>query len=91
MSTDLKITPYRRLRIRLPAAIILSLLMQAAAILVWATQLDARVNGIERQSVNNSQLNEKFARLEERLDSLKQSMGDLKRQLDRLTDKLLKP
>jgi|GEM_PF-6283343 len=78
-----------RLRIRLPLAVIVTLMMQAAAILIWATQLEARVSGVEQQSINSSQLNEKFGRLEERLENMKQSIGDVKRQLDRLTDSLL--
>jgi hypothetical protein len=79
MATDLKLDLPRRL----PMALLVTLLMQVASVLIWATQLDARVNNIEQLCTNNSGLNEKFARLDERLDGMKH-------QLDRLTDKLLK-
>ena len=72
-------------------AVILMLLFQVAGVLIWATQLEARVGGMEQQSVNSSTLNEKFARLEERLENMKQDIGSMKRQLDRLTERLLKP
>ena len=71
-------------------AAIVTLLMQAGAILIWATQLDARVNGVEQQMMNNHGLNEKFAKLEERLDDVKQGMGEIKRQIEQLTENLLK-
>jgi len=80
-----------RRSIRIPSVLIMTLLMQAAAILIWATQLDARVNGVEQQVLNSRSLNEKFAKLEERLDDVKQGMGDIKHQLDHLTERLLKP
>ena len=75
----------------IPHAVILTLVMQVAGILIWATQLDARVNGMEQQSVSNSAFNEKFARLDERLDNMKEDMSGLKHQLDRLTEHFLKP
>ena len=68
---------------RLPMALLLTIIIQAGSALIWATQLDARVNNVEQLCNGNSGLNEKFARLEERLDGMKH-------QLDRLTDKLLK-
>lgn len=79
MIEELKINIPRRL----PLAILVTLLAQAASVLIWATQLDARVNNIEHICSGNSNLNEKFARLDERLD-------DMKQQLDRITNKLLK-
>jgi hypothetical protein len=80
----------RKTVIRMPMALIFTLLMQAAVILIWATQLDARVNGVEQQMLGNHGLNEKFAKLEERLDDVKQGMGDIKRQIEQLTQNLLK-
>lgn len=69
--------------------VVFTLLVQAGGILIWATQLDARVNVIEQQSMNTTSMNEKFARLEERLDGMRQNIDDMKRQLNRLTDRLL--
>ena len=74
---------------RIPFAVILTMLLQLAGALIWATQLDARVGNVEEQMVSDSSLNEKFGRLDERLESLKQNMDGIKRQLDKLTDRLL--
>ena len=76
---------------QIPWAIVFTLLMQFIAVIVWATQLDARVGTMEQQSVSTSSLHEKFARLEERLDHMKQDLSGMKRQLDRLTERLLRP
>lgn len=75
---------------QVPWAVIITLLMQFIAVIVWATQLDARVGTIEQQSVSTRGLNEKFARLEERLDNMKQDLSGMKRQLDKLTERLLR-
>jgi len=82
--------PQHYLQRRMPYALIITLLVQAASVLIWATQLDARVNGMEQQCAGASGLMEKFARLEERIDGVKQDIGNVKHQLDRLTDRLLK-
>jgi len=73
---------------RVPIAVIVTLLIQMGGALVWATQLDARVGDMERQTITSASLNEKFARLEERLDDMKQNLAAMKRQLDHLTDRL---
>lgn len=73
----------------IPVAVILTLLIQVGGVLIWATQLDARVSGIEQQAISSNTLNEKFARLDERLDNMKQDIAGIKRQLDKLTDRLL--
>ena len=80
---------YWRLEKRVPLALLLSLLLQLAGGLIWASQLDARVEQLEQSSMARSGLNEKFGRLEERLDSLKQNILVMRQQMDRLTDKLL--
>jgi Tfp pilus assembly protein PilO len=77
--------------LRIPFAVLITVLVQAAGVLIWATQLDARVGGMEQQVMSTTALNEKFARLEERLENMKQDLGGMKRQLDHLSDRLLKP
>jgi len=74
---------------RVPFALIVTMLLQVAGALIWATQLDARVGNVEQQMVSDSSLSEKFARLDERLEGMKQNMDGIKRQLDKLTDKLI--
>ena len=80
----------RRRIIRIPLTALGMLIMQAALVLMWATQLDARVNEIEQQIVSNRSLNEKFARLEERLDNVKQGMSEVKHQIEQLTQSVMK-
>ncbi len=75
---------------RVPVAVMIMLLMQVGGVLVWATQLDARVSGIERQAITTGMLNEKFTRLDERLDNMKQDLSEVRQQLGRLTERLLK-
>ncbi len=82
--------PVRKVTMRLPLSMILMLLVQASAILVWATQLDARVAGIEQLGANGHAVNEKLAKLEARMEDVKEGMGEIKHQLDRLTEFLLK-
>jgi hypothetical protein len=69
---------------RIPLAVIIMLLLQIASALVWATQLDARVSHMEHQSISIISVNEKFIRLEERLDNMKQDMVYIRRQLERI-------
>lgn len=76
---------------RISLALLLSIFIQIIAGLIWATRLDARVNTVEQQALDGSGLNEKFARLDERLDDMKQNLESMKHQLDHLTDHLLKP
>lgn len=78
-----------RLDTRIPVAVLISCLLQVAGALIWATQLDARVNTLEERTLDGKGLNEKFARLEERLDFMKQDLAGMKQQLDHLTDKLI--
>lgn len=76
---------------RIPLAIVLTLLMQLAGALFWAAQLDARVIRVEQQSLGIAQLNVRFARLEERLDNVKQDTDTMKRLLAHLAQQLLNP
>ena len=79
-----------RLDKRIPIALLITIVLQVGAVLIWATQLDARVNQLEQYTMADSGLNEKFARLEERLDSVKQNLVGVRQQLDNITDKLIR-
>jgi len=86
----IKHTAKWRLDRRVPLTVLVALLVQFAAAIVWATQLDARVDMIERHAMDGSGLSVRFARLEERLEFLKQDMSFLKTQLDQLNQHLLR-
>ena len=73
---------------RVPIAVILTLLVQMGGALVWATQLDARVAEVERQATGYSSLNEKFARLDQKLDDVQQNLAAVRRQLDHMADRV---
>lgn len=74
---------------RIPIALIVALLTQFAGALIWAAQLDARVGGMERQTLGQLELQQRFAKLEERLDNVKQDTQATKQLLDKLTERLL--
>ena len=68
-------------------AVVMTSCLEMAGVLLWATELDARVSGMERQQLITIDINEKFARLEERLDNLQPNAEVIRRQLDRLTER----
>lgn len=72
---------------RIPMALLVTLCVQIATALIWATQLDARVSHVEQQGMGAVTMGEKFARLEERLDFLKQNITTMRQQLDRIAQK----
>lgn len=74
---------------RVPAILMLTLLMQVGGGLVWAAQLNARVAAMEQYAMNGAALNEKFARLEERMDNVRQDLALMRRQLDQINNRLL--
>jgi len=79
-----------RLDKNIPIAVIIAFILQVIGAIIWITELDARVSNVEHQSTLLAPANEKFARLEERLDHIKEDTDSLKRQLDRITDRLFK-
>lgn len=72
---------------RIPVAFILAIFLQFAGAIIWATELDARVSQIEKQNMGAAALYEKLARIEERMDYMKQDVASIKRQLDRFGDR----
>lgn len=75
---------------RIPLAIIFTLMMQLFGALFWAAQLDARVMRMEQQSMSQRHLNERFARLEERLDNVKADTDSMKQLLANMAEKLFR-
>ena len=75
---------------RVPVAVIIAMALQIAGILVWATQLDARVAGVEHQMSGESLLMEKFARLEERLEFLKRDVESINKKIDAIHERARK-
>jgi hypothetical protein len=72
-----------------PIALIVALCLQLISALIWATKLDARVTQIEQQSISTRSFAERFARIEERLNSVSQDTHMVKQLLSRLSERLI--
>ena len=75
---------------KIPLSLLVMLCIQFGTVIMWATQLDARVTVVEQKTSGIESFNEKFARIEERLVSVKQDVESIKHGLERLTAGLLR-
>lgn len=66
---------------RIPIALLLMLFIQIVSGIVWATQLNARVGNLENEAGASAGFGEKLARIDERLQNLKQDMEFIKREV----------
>lgn len=66
---------------RIPIALLITLFLQIAAAIVWTTQLNARVYTLEKQAVDTSDFGEKLARIDERLQAVKQYVEDIRQEI----------
>lgn len=73
-----------RLERRVPLAVLGAIILQCGGVVVWATWQEARLQAVERSQAQQSGLNEKFARLEERIDSLRGDIARLSKQVERV-------
>lgn len=79
--------PGWRLERKIPLTLFCALIGQCVGLVIWATHLEARLEAVERAEGEQTGLNEKFARLEERIDALRGDVGQLRRQIDRLSER----
>lgn len=63
---------------RIPIALLVTLFFQISAALIWATQLNARVGTLENKAEHTDYFGEKLARIDERLQSMKQDVEQIK-------------
>ncbi|MEZ5691470.1 MAG: hypothetical protein R3D71_07390 [Rickettsiales bacterium] len=75
---------------RIPIALLVTLFLQIAAALIWASQLNARVGMLEQESLNSALFGEKLARIDERLQSVRQHMEDIKDKVENIDERLSK-
>ena len=80
MMDDAEITNWRVDK-RIPIALLMTLFLQIAAAIIWATQLSARVDTLEHEASETSGFGEKLARIDERLQSVKQDVEFIKREI----------
>ena len=71
---------------KLPLAIVVTLVLQAAAGLVWAGGAIERIAQLERQQHDLSGLHERTARLEEKSISIQKSLVRIEAKLDGLSE-----
>jgi len=67
---------------RLPLAIVVTLVLQAAAALVWAGGAIERIAQLESQQKELSDLHERTARLEEKITGVQKSLYRIEAKLD---------
>ena len=75
---------------RIPVTLLVMLFLQMVGAIIWATQLDARVNRVEAQAEGSADIGETIARMDERLNNMRQDIGGMRQQLNQLTERLLK-
>ena len=80
MTDDHEITHWRIDR-RIPIALLITLFFQFASALVWATQLNARVGTLEQEGISMASFGERLARIDERLQSMKQDVEFIKHEI----------
>ncbi len=69
---------------RVPIVLLLTLFMQFVAALIWASQLNARVETLEIQAGHSYDLGEKLARIDERVQAMKQDTDFIKQSINRI-------
>lgn len=71
----------------IPVALILSIVIQTAGIIWWASSITARVDALERSLADSRNLPERIARVEGFLTSINDTLSRIDRKLDQRGDK----
>lgn len=66
---------------RVPVALIITIALQTGLGIWWAAQLSERVNTLERAAVISAPQAERVVRLETRMESIIEGIGEIKRLL----------
>jgi hypothetical protein len=67
-----------RLERRIPLTFILAAAAQVLALIIWAVWLEARVAALEVEQPTLRNLSERFARIEERMDAVREELVRLR-------------
>lgn len=59
---------------RIPISALIMVIVQMVMLISWASYLEARVSNNESAVVNLSNMNEKLARIEERVDGIREEL-----------------
>lgn len=68
---------------RVSFAFLLSLLIQLLTLVIWATYLEARVGSLELSHGRDIAVPERLARLEERVEAVRQDVAFIRREMER--------
>ncbi len=68
---------------RIPLMLIISLSVQVAVVVIWATYLEARVSTIEASQLEPVSFSERFARLEERIIYIQRDIALIRRHIEK--------
>lgn len=63
---------------RVPVALILAIFLQTAGAFWWASNIDSRVAQLENQMESRAMVNERLARMEERVEGLRADISDIR-------------
>ncbi len=63
---------------RVNLSIIITIIIQTAALLIWGTRLDSRVEVLERRHVLVEPQAERIIRLETKVDGIDKTLGEIK-------------
>lgn len=72
---------------RVPIALILTILFQGAALIVWGARIDARVTQLESKAIAEVDQPSRIVRLETKMEGMQDSLKDANGKLDRLLAK----
>lgn len=67
---------------RITVALIIALLIQAASAFVWVGQAQARLKALEQNAAGSPQMVERLARLEEQVGEARRSLNRIEQRLD---------
>ncbi len=73
----------RRIESHISLALILTVVLQSAAALLWAGAAAERINELERRTANQDAVSERLARLEEQMDQARASLNRIEERLSR--------
>ena len=83
MSESLVMNPSKRFDAHISLALILTVVLQSAAALLWAGAAAERINQLERRTANASAITERLARLEEQMSQARAALERIEQRLDR--------
>ncbi len=83
MTTQTGSAPVRRVETHISLALILTVVLQSAAALLWAGAAAERINQLEQRTGKLSAISERLARMEEQMAQARIALERIEKRLDR--------